>query len=68
MTPIPTNRHPWFAPLYRRIAVVVVCVAWLGLELYGGEHIWTLFALAVTGYAVWSLLISYRPPDPPPQE
>ena len=62
MTPIPTNRHPWFAPLYRRIAVVAICVGWLGLEIYGGEQIWTLFAVAVTGYAVWSLLISYRPP------
>lgn len=59
----PTNRHPWFAPLYRRIAVVAVCVIWLGLEIYGGEQIWTLFAIAVTGYAVWALLITYRPPD-----
>lgn len=58
----PTNRHPWFAPLYRRIAVVVVCLIWLGLEIHGGEEIWALFAVAVTGYAVWSLLITYRPP------
>jgi len=58
----PTNRHPWFAPLYRRIAVVAVCLVWLGLEVYGGEEIWGIFALAVTGYAVWSLLITYRPP------
>jgi hypothetical protein len=58
----PTNRHPWFAPLYRRIAVVVVCLIWLGLEVYGGEEIWSVFALVVTGYAVWSLLITYRPP------
>ena len=59
----PTNRHPWFAPLYRRIAVVAVCLLWLGLEVYGGEEIWAFLALAVTGYAVWSLLIAYRPPD-----
>jgi len=58
----PTNRHPWFAPLYRRIAVVAVCLVWLGLEIYGGEEIWGIFALAVTGYAIWSLLITYRPP------
>ena len=59
----PTNRHPWFKPLYRRLAVLAVCLAWLGLEVYGGELLWALFALSVTGYAVWALFISYRPPS-----
>jgi hypothetical protein len=59
----PTNRHPWFAPLYRRVAVVAVCVLWLGLEAYGGSELWTVVAVAVTGYAVWALLITYEVPE-----
>jgi hypothetical protein len=59
----PTRSHPWFAPLYRRIAVVVVCLAWLALEAWAGEEIWTVIAVAVTGYAVWALLIAYEPPQ-----
>lgn len=58
----PIRRDPWFAPLYRRIAVVAVCLGWLGLEAWGGEQVWSMIALAVTGYAVWSLLIAYEPP------
>jgi hypothetical protein len=60
---IPTDRHPWFAPLYRRVAVVAVCVVWLALEAYAGEQVWTIIAVAVTGYAVWALLISYQAPE-----
>lgn len=59
----PTHRDPWFAPLYRRIVVIGVCLGWLALEASAGERIWTWIALAVTGYAVWALLIAYRPPE-----
>lgn len=62
---IPTHRDPWFAPLYRRIGVVAVCAIWLGLEAWAGEQVWTLIAVAVTGYAVWALLVAYRPPEGP---
>lgn len=58
----PTNRHPWFAPLYRRIAVVAVCLFWLALEAYGGEQVWFYAAVGITGYAIWALLISYKAP------
>ena len=64
----PTNRHPWFAPLYRRIAVVAVCLFWLGLEAYGGEQIWFYAAVGITGYAIWALLISYKAPEDFPND
>ena len=62
----PTHRHPWFAPLYRRVAVVAVCLVWLALEAWAGEQVWTLIAVAVTGYAVWALLIAYEGPGSSP--
>jgi len=58
----PTNRDSWFAPLYRRLIVVAVCLVWLALEVHASEKIWGVIALAVTGYAVWALLIAYKPP------
>ena len=58
-----TQEHPWFAPLYRRIAVIAVCLGWLGLEAYGGEQFWFYAAVGITGYAVWALLISYKATD-----
>ena len=58
----PTSQHPWFAPLYRRLIAVAVCVVWLALEFHAGEQFWSAIALAVTAYAVWALLIAYKPP------
>jgi hypothetical protein len=59
----PTHHDPWFAPLYRRLSVIGVCIVWLALEAWAGERVWTLIAVAVTGYAVWALFIAYRPPE-----
>ena len=57
--------HLFFRPLWRRIAVVAVCVAWSGLELWGGQGVWLAIALAATAYAVWTFLISYKEPPAP---
>ena len=59
----PNNRHSWFAPLYRRVIAVAVCLLWLALELHADEEVWTVIAAGVTAYAVWALLIAYKPPQ-----
>ncbi|MGB3387497.1 MAG: DUF3329 domain-containing protein [Pseudaminobacter sp.] len=56
------NEHPFFRPLWRRIAVVAVCIAWAGVEIAAGERIWALVASAAACYAVWQLLLRYSPP------
>ncbi|MDJ0896236.1 MAG: DUF3329 domain-containing protein [Alphaproteobacteria bacterium] len=57
------SEHPWFAPLYRRIAVVTVCLLWLVIEAISGEPVWQMISLAAFAYSLWALLIAYRPPQ-----
>lgn len=55
--------HPFFRPLWRRIAVFAVCVIWAALEFYGGSQNWGIIALAFAGYAAYAYLLRYSPPD-----
>jgi len=55
--------HPFFRPLWRRIALVLVCLGWAGLEFYGGSHNWGMIALGFAAYAAWQYLWLYKPPE-----
>ena len=59
---IKDNEHPFFRPLWRRIAVVIVCAAWAVLEFATSTPFWGMIALAFTAYAVWTFLINYKGP------
>ena len=50
--------HPWFRPLWRRVAVTAVCVAWAVFETVYGETPWDWIAFGAVGFAVWSLFLS----------
>jgi hypothetical protein len=60
---IKDNEHPFFRPLWRRLAVIAACIAWTGVEVAAGEKVWALVASAAVCYAVWQLLLRYSPPD-----
>jgi hypothetical protein len=49
----------FFRPLWRRIAVVVVCAVWAALELWHGEATWIAIAIGFLAYAVWAFLIRF---------
>lgn len=49
----------WFRPLWRRVAVVVICLVWLGFEVWHGEQLWMLIAGGLTAYAVWNFFITF---------
>ncbi|MBZ9997001.1 DUF3329 domain-containing protein [Mesorhizobium sp. BH1-1-4] len=53
--------HPFFRPLWRRIAVVAVCVIWSIIEFASGTPFWGVIALGFAGYAVWQFFYLYRP-------
>jgi hypothetical protein len=63
--------HPFYRPLWRRIAIVAVVAAWAAWEVfYTGEGLWTVISLFFLGYAVWMFFITYKPSDneqKPPQ-
>ena len=56
------SQHPFFRPLWRRIAVVVVCVAWAVIEFSSGAPLWAVIALGFAAYAVWQFFFLYSPP------
>jgi hypothetical protein len=54
--------HPFLRPLWRRIALVVVCLGWAALEFFGGSPTWMMIALAFAAYGAWQYLYLYKPP------
>ena len=55
--------HPFFRPLWRRVAVVAVCVIWSIIEFATGTPFWGVIALGFAGYAVWQFFYLYKPAD-----
>jgi hypothetical protein len=63
--------HPFFRPLWRRIAVVAVCIAWAIFEFATGASFWGMIALGFAAYGIWQFFFIYKPVDPaaaPPSE
>ena len=57
------SEHPFFRPLWRRVAVVAVCVIWSIIEFATGTPFWGVIALGFAGYAVWQFFYLYKPAD-----
>lgn len=59
----PAAHHPFYRPLWRRIAIVATTVVWTGFELiYSRDGFWGIIALAFLAYSVWTFFITYKPP------
>ncbi|MEQ1953254.1 DUF3329 domain-containing protein [Mesorhizobium sp. CN2-181] len=56
--------HPWLRPLWLRVAIVVLCAIWSGIEFYTGEALWGTLAGGMAVYAAWMYVWTY----PKPQE
>ena len=57
------SEHPFFRPLWRRVAVVAVCIIWSIIEFTTGTPLWGTIALGFAGYAVWQFFYLYTPVD-----
>ena len=52
--------HPFYRPLWRRIAIVAVTAAWTAYEVFwGGNGLWLVLAAGSFAYSVWAFLITY---------
>jgi hypothetical protein len=63
--------HPWLRPLWRRVAIVVLCAVWSGIEFYSGQPFWGTLAGGMAVYAAWMYLLNYPKPQeqqPPEQQ
>ena len=53
--------HPFFRPLWRRVAVVAACVGWSAVEWFYGDEVWGMITLAIAAYGVWAFFITFDP-------
>ena len=63
---IKDSNHPFFRPLWRRIAVVAFCFAWAIFEFVTGTPFWGILALGFAGYGIWQFFIIYDASEPVP--
>lgn len=60
----PLNRHPFFRPLWRRIAVTAIPFAWMIFEFLAGSPVWGIAFAGLWAYAVWQLFLNWQGPPP----
>ena len=48
--------HPFFAPVWRRWASVILPLIWGGVELYLNSPGWAMLFAAAAGLAYWELI------------
>lgn len=56
--------HPFFRPLWRRIAVVVLCLGWAVLEFISGTPFWGILFGGIGLYCVWGFFFAFNPDAP----
>ncbi len=56
--------HPFFKPLWIRIAVVAFSAAWGTFELVMGAQIWGYFFLGMAALSFYGLFITFEPREP----
>jgi hypothetical protein len=54
-------RHPFFIPLWRRIATVAACLGWAVFEFVSGNPGWGLMFGAFGCLAAWGLFVNFDP-------
>ncbi|WP_424931241.1 hypothetical protein [Amaricoccus macauensis] len=50
--------HPFFKPLWRRIAVVAVTLGWAVVEFVSGGPIWGFIFAAIGAWCAWEFFVS----------
>lgn len=53
--------HPFYRPLWRRIAIVAVCIGWGLVEFWFDAPLWGALFAGVGVYSAWVLLWTFDP-------
>jgi len=56
-------RHPFFAPVWRRVLAVVMCLGWAGVEYWNGSPGWAVFFAAAGGWCVYQFFVIWDLPE-----
>lgn len=54
-------KNPFYKPLWVRIVLVGVLIAWSSIEWLHGETIWGVLAGALTLWAIWIFFVTFDP-------
>jgi hypothetical protein len=57
--------HPFFRPLWIRMGIVVLCLVWTGLEIYGGSMSWAIVFGALGVYCAYRFFVVFNPREKP---
>lgn len=57
--------HPFFRPLWLRVAIVAVCICWAAFELVLGSPGWALLFGALGLFSGYRLFVTFAPRDKP---
>lgn len=55
---------PFYAPVWIRACIVIVCIGWGLIELAGGEYVWAVGFVSVGLLAVWRFSVIDYGADP----
>lgn len=54
----------FFAPLWRRVTLLVLLVVWMAWEFWSGEEMWATIVAGIAALVVWVFFITFKPPEP----
>lgn len=53
-------RTPFFRPLWRRVLVAGICLAWALFELVNGAYFWGILFGAAGGLIAWQFFVTFE--------
>ncbi len=53
------NKHPFYAPAWRRWTIIAVTFGWTALEWMTMSYFWAVLATAIALHALWTLVITF---------
>lgn len=60
------RNHPFFQPMWRRVATVAVPIIWAGVEMASGAPGWAILFFAAGAWAGWELFLAPAKDTPDP--
>ena len=57
-------RHPFYRPLWRRVAIVAVTAGWALIEYRNGAPIWAMLFAAISAWCAWFFFVVYEELEP----
>ena len=56
--------HPFYAPLWRRVAILAVILVWAAVEFLTGSTGWGAGCTALAAYCAYQFFVVFRAADP----